>query len=140
MGITIHKILEKAEQYSVVELTHGSEQLVAKVWNEYDSLKDKIGEENLIVEMNYDQLVGIKLIEDFNDFDSSITSRGGNYVIKGRVSQTIKTESDCLIDLYLQTGPEFISILKSEIGDLELKEEQGVEVELTDLKFFPTNN
>ncbi len=140
MGITIHKILGKKRQYSLAELTHGSEKMTAEIWDEEGNLKDYIGEKNLSVEMSYDQLISIKLIENFDDFDSSIVFLKNRFRIKGRVIQIVKTKYDILIDLYLQTGPEFISILKSEIGDLELKEEQGVEIEVKGLKFFPTNN
>tara|TARA_B110000046_G_scaffold59224_1_gene66480 strand:- start:1122 stop:1487 length:366 start_codon:yes stop_codon:yes gene_type:complete len=121
-----------------VELTHGTEKIVAQVWGVNDTIKNKIGKE-LIVEMNYGQLLAIKLIKDFNDSDASISQKDNAYILKGRVHQIIKTEDDFLIDLYLQTGPEFLLISESIIGDLELKEGQGIELEVSDLKFFPKN-
>jgi len=138
LGIIIHSILEKFEDYAVVELTHGTEKIVAQVWGVNDTIKNKIGKE-LIVEMNYGQLLAIKLIKDFNDSDASISQKDNAYILKGRVHQIIKTEDDFLIDLYLQTGPEFLLISESIIGDLELKEGQGIELEVSDLKFFPKN-
>lgn len=138
MGITIHNILKNDKEYSLVELNHSQEKLIAKVWNKDGRLKEKVGHENLIVEINYEQLINIKILENYDDFDSKISQKETNYLIKGRISQIIKTENDVWIDLYLQTGPEFITILKSQIGELEIQIDQGVEIEVTNLKFYPT--
>lgn len=138
MGVTIHRILDKIDEYAIAELTHGSERMIAKVWAKGDALDGKVGVENLIVEIGYDQLLNAKMIGNFNDFDSSISFQKNRYTVKGRVIQVIKTDEDYLIDLYLQTGPDFVSIYKSEIGDLTLTEEQGVEIEISGLRFFPS--
>jgi hypothetical protein len=138
MGITVLKILNKTEEYAVAELMYGSEKLVAQVCDADGKLKDKIGKKNLDIELDYDQLVSVKLIEDFNDADSLIRQQESNYIVKASVHSIMKIEDDSLIDLYIQTGVNFLAIQQSEIGDLELKEEQGIEVELTQLRFFPT--
>jgi hypothetical protein len=52
MGITIHKILHREQQYTFAELTRGSERILAKVWDQENNLKTKIGEEDLVVEIN----------------------------------------------------------------------------------------
>ncbi|UTW63192.1 hypothetical protein KFE98_03275 [bacterium SCSIO 12741] len=139
MGITIHKILDQKDQFAYAELTHGTERFKAHVWNEKEDLEKQIGIENLLVELNYDRLLSLKLIEGFQDKDSYIRRIDQHYQIRGRVIQIMKTETDTLIDIYLQTGPDFISILQSQIGNLNLDKEQGVELEITELKFFPSH-
>ncbi len=49
-------------------------------------------------------------------------------------------KNDVWIDLYLQTGAEFISILKSQIKDTVVQIDQGLEIEVTNLMFFPSSN
>ena len=139
MGIKIREIIKWDGNYAIAILNHGSEEITAKVWDKLRSLKKIKKDQDLLVELNYDRLIEIKVITNFNDSESEIVSQKDYFSIKGRVIQLMQMENDVLIDLYLQTGPEFISILKSEIGDLELEKEQGVEIRVTDLKFYPTN-
>lgn len=140
MGITIDKILAKEGSYAVAELRHGKTNLVAKVWDEENVLKDQIGKDNLIVELNFDQLLAVKLLENFDDVDASIIPTNNSFILKGRICQILAIENDVLIDIYLQRGLEFISILESECEGLELKEQHGIEIEVIDLTFYPVYN
>ena len=140
MSIRINKIENYSGKFANVILTHGQEVLKAKVWDESKDLEKRVIEEqNLIVEMNYDELLSIKILDKYKDEDSIIKAENQNYLIRGKVIQFIELKSDVWVDLYLQKGAEFISILKSQIKDLEVELEQGVEIVVSNLKFFPSS-
>ncbi|WP_027419008.1 hypothetical protein [Crocinitomix catalasitica] len=140
MGIRINKILEQINEYCLVDLTHGENRLEAKVHGKENDIKDLISVEDLIVELDYNKLLKTTLIQNFNDDDSLIKKINDHFLIKGRVINIIKTEKEFLIDIYLRTCADFILIEESLKEDLELKEGYGVEIELTDLIFYPTKN
>ena len=64
----------REELYSIAELTHGSENITAKVLDENNSLGKLINKEPLVVELDYNRLVDIELINNFRDSDSVIFS------------------------------------------------------------------
>lgn len=116
-------------------MTHGLEKITVKVKDDFNNLENQINKEDLIVAIDFKKVVGIKLIEYFSDSDSSMSQRDTNYKIKGRVFQMIEIENDFLIDVYIQNYADFVSFLKSEIQDIELQLEEGVELLLEDLVF-----
>ena len=141
MSINILEIESYSEKFANAILTHGEEVLKAKVWDESKDLKTSIEKKlSLIVEMNYDELISIKILDKYKDEDSIIKAKDKNYIIRGKIIQFVELKNDVWIDLYLQKGAEFISILKSQIKGKEVLVEQGLEIEVTNLMFFPSKN
>jgi len=145
MKIEIIKIVGESGDFSIVELKIGTEKLTAKVCDIHGLLG--IGNDTIqYVETEYDQLLNIKLIDNFYDSDSNICANNNNILIKGRVNQileigdeTLEIEDETLIHVYLNSDLGYITILKSEIGNLELKVGQGVEIEVNDLELYTIN-
>ena len=139
MAIKIQQVVGRQENFSLARLSHGPNEMTAKVWDENDQLKQVAASEALAVELSYEKLLRAKPIESFEDVDSLIKASGDNFTIRGQVCQTIELKGDVLIDLFIQNGRDFISIQQSELGDLELKIGQGLEIVVTELRFFPCN-
>ncbi len=88
--------------------------------------------------MDYDELIKIQKLDKYFDSDSLIMQKDRHYVIRGKVIQTISDQNNLLIDIYLQKGPEFITVIIPKTMDLNIKEGEGIEAILTNLRFYPT--
>ncbi len=138
MSIKVKKIISQKGEFTKVLLIHGENEMTALIKSKIDTLINFIGSQtNIIVELDYEKLIAAKVISDFDNSDSAIATKDDHYIIRGSVSQIIKMENDTLIDLYLYTGPEFITILKSETHGIDFEVDQGIEIEIAGLMFLP---
>lgn len=123
----------------MVNLTHGNHIFTAKVFGNRRSHSPLIGEENITVELDYAEILKIEILPEFKDEISEIRKIDDYFSVKGTIINIIESHEEKLVDIYLQTGPEFLQICLPKTHDFVLKKEIGLLVLLSDLRFYPTN-
>ncbi len=124
------------------QVRHGPHVFVALVNGNKDSLEPLLGRQTQ-VEMSFQNVINWRELADFQDDDSGIgasTIAGDAIVVRGRVHKVMPIDSDAsVIDLYLQTGPEFIAIDSAELGGFIPSIGTGLEIHVQGLCFYPIN-
>lgn len=95
------------------------------------------------VEMSFDELVTWRVLPLFEDDQSCICPAvdvEGATTLVGRVHNVTEIgEGSQVVDLYLQTGPEFLAICTNELGGEAPRVGTGLAVTVRGLCFFPTH-
>jgi hypothetical protein len=142
MSITILHIEVQQNDKCLARVRHEENELLVLVYGDAEFLSAKLGQE-LIVEMNYTRLLRWKECPEFSDEKSYIRQNHASQdaiSVYGRVHNVMAVgEGEELIDLYIQNGPEFLSIAKSELGASAPAIGTGIEVTLEGLCFYPSN-
>jgi hypothetical protein len=133
MGIRIHEILEEDGGYVLARISHGGQEIVARVFGRSDTLLNYRGALN--VELNYQKVVSAKLLPDFDDDDACILKENERFIVKGRVSNILEIGKESLVDIYISTGPEYLAVLRSEFQ--EAAQGEGAELEVLGLCYYP---
>ena len=139
MSIVVKKVIERLDNKKVfVEAEHNDNILHAFLVDDTD-VETYLNTE-VFFEMDYKGIINWLMIEDFDDCESGLFERDGSIVVKGKVHNLIDVEGDTIIDIYMMNGPEFISILSSEINSIIPKIDEGIEVEINGLCIYPVNH
>lgn len=142
MSIIIQRFYEKLDKKMLASIRHCGKEFTAFVYGSEYSLLPKIGQQ-CIVEMGYEKVVEWKVIPDFLDRMSSIQSSGRQYnaiTISGRVHNIMDIGDDqSIIDIYIQSGPEFLSVTSGELGNQIPALGSALEITVENLCFYPTN-
>lgn len=142
MSVVIQRIEAQEDGKCLALVRHEENEFLSHVCGNAESLSTQLGRE-CIVEIGYTRVVAWKELPGFVDDQSFIRpSRAypGAISVKGRVHGVIAVgDGEEIIDLYVQNGPEFLSIAKSELGAAAPTIGNGMEVTLEGLCFYPTN-
>jgi len=142
MSIIIQRLKEKFDTKMLAEILHSEEEFVALVSGSAESLQAHLGSECL-VELGYEKVIEWKVIPDFQDEMSGIagcSSQPNFTTVKGRVHHVMEMgDNQSVIDLYIQTGPEFMTVASGELGDETPVLGSGIEITVENLCFYPTN-
>ena len=138
MSIVVKKVIERLDSKKVfVEAEHNDNLLHAFLVDDTD-VETYLNTE-VSFEMDYKGIIDWLMIEDFDEWESGLFERNGNIVVKGKAHNLLDVERDTIIDIYIMNGPEFISILSSEINSIIPKIDQGIEVEINGLCIYPVH-
>ena len=136
MSIVIQDIVGSNGDRCSCTITHGTSTLVADVHGDKDSLTKFINDE-LIVEIGFDQVVSARLILDFNNNDSRIAQNESTVSLFG-VVHNILEHDESIFDIYIQNGPEYFSVTSGEWA-INPGTGDGVVVDVTGICFYPTS-
>ena len=121
---------------------HGDHAFFALVAGDEKELQLLVGQD-VLVEMSFEQVASWRELPDFQEADSYMkesTQAPGAVMLQGRVHNVIPIDAEsATVDLYLQTGPEFIAIDSKEIGGYIPAVGSALEVHVHGLCFCPTN-
>lgn len=139
MAILIKEIIsEIAENKFLVKARHENEELEVYVVDRYDFILANFNKE-IHFEIDYDEIIDWKIINVFNEEVSGLFSMKGNIIVRGEIHNYIEMDNDVIIDIYIRNGPEFISILSSEINGFTPKGQEGIELEIKGLCIYPVH-
>ena len=134
MSIKILKVISTKGKNNVCLVSHGEIEFMTTV-NYYEQLQEK---SEYFFEMGYEAIKNISKIHNYDNNMSGIfpTSSENELCIIGKVSGIHKEENIELVDLYIQKGPEFITIDKKEIPDNTYEIDEGVKIVIIDLILY----
>lgn len=142
MAIVIQRLMEKHGTKVLAEVLHSDAELVAFVSGTEESLQQHIGSECL-VELDYGRVIDWKEIPGFQDETSCIkgcTSQPNSTTVRGRVHNVMDiSDQKSIIDIYIQSGPEFLSVESEELKNWVPAVGTGLEITVENLCFYPTN-
>ena len=141
MAITILELLSENAEGAVVRLRHAQSSLIARVAEDAHAVRSLIGKET-VVELGYERVTAWQVFSSFDDERSAVIGLEASSCaarITGRVHQVLELEDGgSLIDIYLQTGAEFLSVHSEELGGHVPAIDSGLAVEVEGLCFYPT--
>ncbi|WP_256077162.1 hypothetical protein [Massilia sp. YIM B04103] len=142
MSITVVQLGVEHGSLTHAQVQHGAHVFAALVNGSRESLAPLLGCQTL-VEMSFQDVADWRELPDFQDEDSCIQASAvirNAVVVRGRVHNVLPVDSESsVIDLYLRTGPEFITIESSELGGFIPTVGAGLEIHVQGLCFYPTN-
>lgn len=140
MGVKLNTIIESLQENKYfVEVEHDDEKIKAVVVSDYDFLINNLNH-TFTVEMDYEEVLSWKILNQFNDEDSIIkqdNQKDDTYIIRGQVHSIVPLDNDSVIDVYILKGPEFIAVSSSELGDYQASLGDGIELIIKGLCFYP---
>ena len=141
MSIVIRSLGKQQGESTVACVAHGAYEFTALVHGSKSGLASLVNRDCL-AEMSFSRIASWKAIPDFSDEQSCIrtSSEGeGAIVVLGRVHNFTEVDDHSgIVDLYLQTGPEFLAISSQELGGDIPVVGTALEVTVYGLCFYPT--
>jgi len=141
VSIVINKLGDEQGRATHAQIRHGNREFSALVHGSRASLEHILNQE-CIVELGIERVVSWREFTSFKDSHSCIEPSEqvlGAFIIRGRVHSAIEVDEYVrFIDLYLQTGPEFLTISSQELGGVIPSTGTGLEVIVCGLCFYPT--
>ena len=138
MAIVIKKILNIVdEKWLLAEVQHYEEVFEVFLCGEIDVVKSSIGKD-IFFEMEYGNILSCKLLQD-NDDNHGLFNNRDSVIIRGKVHNKIQMDNDTIIDIYIWKGPEFISILSSEINEFIPEIGDFIELNIEGLRVYLTD-
>lgn len=135
MIIRIEKVVNS--NTLIVQASHHGQILIVKVQHSQDKA-EKIINRSVNFEMDYEEILNYTTSQDYDDFQSGLFMVGDNSIkVLGRVHNLIESGKDTIIDIYIQQGAEFISVLSSEIGNNVPNINDGIEIVVRGLTIHP---
>lgn len=111
--------------------------LIGNVERVIESINQKI-----IAEIDYESLSSWRKLDSYMDELSCISRAvdNSNIVIRGRVHNKIAlNEESFILDIYLQNGPEFVTIHSCELDSAAFEVGDGIELHITKIILYPVN-
>ena len=141
MSIIIQLFDEEHGTATHATLRHGDHEFNVLIHGKKIDLLPLLGK-SMRTEVSFDRIVSWTRLNDFDDDQSCIKSSNefvGAHTLRGRVHNVIEIESNkSIVDLYLQTGPEFLAISSEELGSQMVPVGTALEITVYGLRFHPT--
>ena len=141
MSIVIHRLGNEEGAATCAHLRHGDYEFAALVHGSKESLSKLLNQECL-TEMSFERIASWSELPEFHDEQSCIKPSAevfGAVTLRGRVHSTTQVDVNVqVVDLYLQTGPEFLAISSVELGGVVPSVGTALEVTVHGLCFYPT--
>jgi len=142
MAIVIESLEHEVGSTTLAQVRHGRFVFNALVNGRQCELQRLLGHECL-VELGFEKVASWRIVAGFKDEDSCIKASRevpGGICVMGNVHSVMPINSGAvLVDVYLQTGPEFLAIESTELGGSVPTVGVGLEVTLLGLCFYPTH-
>ncbi|MFC3682236.1 hypothetical protein [Hydrogenophaga luteola] len=142
MAIYVEDLEYESGSSTWAKVRHGGFLFRALVNGKQSELQRLLGRECL-VELGFEKVASWRIVAGFKSEDSCIkasTEVPGGICVMGEVHSVMPINSGAaLVDMYLQTGPEFLAIESTELGGTVPSVGMGLEVTLLGLCFYPTN-
>lgn len=101
---------------------------------------DLMIEKNFQAEIDYDEVVEWKVIDDFSDDRSAIWQEQDGVHLAGRIHNVLDYgDGKTVVDVYMQQGPEFFSVTSEAMDELSLDASTGLEIVVKTLYLQPTS-
>jgi hypothetical protein len=138
MAIVLHAIESVADRMVTALIEHGGRRFSASVAGDPDRLRAAIGAP-LLVELDYQVVRSFRVLEHDDPVAHGLFPLpSGDIRVVGAVHNIMRFPSTpTLVDVYLQTGPEFITFEADALGE-EPMLGTGIEVVVAGLCFYPT--
>ncbi len=141
MSIRIQKLGNEHGEQTSAFIIHGEHQFEAFVHGKRAELAPRVNQE-CMVEMTFERVVSWRELPEFDDAQACIKQSAevaGAIALQARVHNIVERGNDePLIDLYLQTGPEFLAISSDNLDGKVPAVGAGLEVTLVGLCFWLT--
>ena len=142
MSITLERIDTEHGPSVRAQVRHGDHVFGALVSGGKETLQPLLGRKSL-VEVSFEQIASWRTIPAFEDEDSCIRASPtvpGAVMLQGRVHNVLPIDSrSSVVDLYLQTGPEFIAVNSKQLGGFVPEAGSALEIHVDGLCFYPTD-
>lgn len=141
MSITILRLGKEQGPRVSAKVRHGSHEFVALIDGSRSTLTELVGED-CVVEMLFDSVASWRELHEFQDDQSCIMSSANTpdaATLRGRVHNISDLDDNSqIIDLYLQTGPEFLAVSSAELNGVVPALGSALEITVHGLCFYPT--
>ena len=141
MSIVIYQLGSERREATSAHIGHGGHQFEALVHGGKAALIKLINQECL-TEMSFERVASWNELQEFQDEESCIKPSAdflGAVTLCGRVHNITEVNAGVrIIDLYLQTGPEFLAISSKELGGFVPSVGTGLKITVHGLCFYPT--
>jgi hypothetical protein len=141
VSIVIRRLSNEQGAATCAHVRHGNHEFAALVHGSKASLAKLLNRECL-TEMSFERVASWRELPQFEDEQSCITPSTeifGAVTLRGRVHSTTEVGDNVqVIDLYLQTGPEFLAVSSEELGGVIPSIGTALEVTVHGLCFYPT--
>jgi len=141
VAITVIDVIAQEPDCCRARVQYRDHELVALVRGTMDEVRSMIGTPRT-VEIGFSRVTEWKLIPNFSDDDSGIvgTDAGSTSArIRGRACSKMDVDDRTeLIDIYVQAGPDFVTVDTSEVDTAGISIDDGLEVQVEGLRFYPT--
>jgi hypothetical protein len=140
MSIRIERLEQVDGGARAAVIRHGENELQVHISGDEAKLARLVGTE-CITEMSVERVSSWKTLPDFVDEQSGIQSLGnaiGAAIIRGRVHNLVPADDGIIIDIYLQTGAEFIAVSSRALGESMPELNAGVELHVDGLCVYPS--
>ncbi len=138
MAIVLKTIQSDAAGGVTARVEHGGHELVAMIVGDPARIRAAVGEA-LLVELDYAEVVSSRVLaQDLPDEHGLFPLPSGDVRVVGLVHHVVEvSEGVSLFDLYLRTGPEYVTFESSALGCSPTIGD-GLEVVVGGLRFFPS--
>ena len=141
MAILIQKLVHEHGGKTSAFISHGDHKFEAFVHGSRAELAPRV-DTDCMAEMTFERAVSWRELPEFDDAQACIMQSAevaGAVLVQGRVHNIIERGNDPpLVDLYLQTGPEFLVIPSEKLDGYIPVVGAGLEVPLVGLCFWLT--
>ena len=139
MAIIIRELQTQSQAQSRVVVEHGGRRLTANVAGTPEQVRSALGTE-LLVEIDYGFVHGSRVLDSDRPSEHGLYAEPSGFVrVVGMIHNVVDiSDTEAVVDIYLQTGPEFLCVKASEL-DSRPEIGDGLEVVLEDLCFHPTS-
>ena len=141
MAIEILKIYRSKGDFTLAEVRHGESTLKMFVEGNKKSLSKLVGE-SITAEIDYDQVHRWAEIADYDDKMSGVypADNPETFIIRGKVSDKTEVgDGIYIMDVYLANEADWLAVDSDQLGGEILEADTGLELEVSDLRFYPTD-
>lgn len=141
MAITVVEVIAQELDRCRARIRYRDNELVAFVRGSLDEVRSMVGK-RCVVELDFARVTQWELIPGFRDDESEIVGidAGSSSVrIRGRACGKIDVgDGTQLVDIYVQAGPDFVTVDRSQVDTARVSVGDGLEVQVEGLCFYPT--
>jgi hypothetical protein len=139
MPFQVVEIVEALSENVRAVVRHGEHRIPVIVAGK--NVQDLAVGQTLRAEIRFDRILAWKTIDDFEDASSRIWQAEDGIHLLGRVHSVLDYgDGKTVIDVYMQTGPEFFRVDAETIGTDELEPNSGLEIIVSNLYIYPIDH
>jgi hypothetical protein len=137
MAFRIVEIIDSKPENMLANVIHEDYLLTATIRAEKSA--DLIAEKLFQAEIDYDEVMGWKVVDDFDDDQSGIWQEQDGIHLLGRIHNVLDYgDGKTVVDVYVQKGPEFFTVTADGMDDPTFDATTGLEIVVKTLYLHPT--
>lgn len=138
MAFQIVEIIDVQAERTFAKVSHGGNQFNVSIRGHNSN--DLIVGKSVQAEIDYDEVVEWKELEDFNDDQSGIWQEQDEIHLVGRIHNVLDYgDGKTIVDVYMQKGPEYFTVTSDAMEDLSFDVSSGLEIVVKNLYLHPTS-